>query len=50
MLGRVIKLAALAGVGALAWRWWRNMQAENREYSTGSDSPIGESAEQVPAQ
>lgn len=50
MLGRVIKLAALAGIGAMAWRWWRDMQAEDREYSTSSDSPIGERADQVPAQ
>ena len=50
MLGRMMRLAVVAGVGVLAWRWWREMQAEDREYSTSSDSPIGERADQVPAQ
>lgn len=36
MFGRMIKVAALAGVGTMAYRWWQNKQAEDREYA-GSD-------------
>lgn len=39
MFRRMIKIAALAGAGALAWRWWQNMQAEDREYRTGESFP-----------
>ena len=35
MLGRMIRIAVLAGVGTLAYRWWQNKQAEDREYATG---------------
>ena len=44
MLGRMIKVAALAGAGTLAWRWWQNKQAEDRAYA-GSESLAGERSE-----
>jgi predicted negative regulator of RcsB-dependent stress response len=63
MIGRVMRLAVLAGAGTLAWRWWQHRQAEDREYSqfeppastrSGSGaagtSPMESRAEQVPAQ
>lgn len=39
MFGRLIRIAALAGAGAIAWRWWQNKQAEDREYATGESFP-----------
>lgn len=39
MFGRMIRIAALAGAGAMAWRWWQNKQAEDRAYATGDSFP-----------
>lgn len=63
MIGRMIKVAAVAGLGMLAWRQWQRMRAEDREYSsseppaaqqlgstTGMNSNIGARVDQVPAQ
>lgn len=63
MIGRAVKLAAVVGIGALAWRWWQRIQAENRAYSstepletqrpgatTGMNSTMGPRVDQVPAQ
>jgi hypothetical protein len=36
--GSNLRNAALAGVGMLAWRWWRNRQASNQPSHTSSDS------------
>lgn len=63
MIGRVIKAAAVAGLGVLAWRQWQRMRAEDREYAsseplgsqqlgttTGMNSNMGARVDQVPAQ
>lgn len=44
MLGRLIKIAAVAGAGTLAYRWWQNKQAEDREYATGGGTNAPASA------
>ena len=44
MFGRMIKIAALAGVGTMAYRWWQNKQAEDREYSSGDMRNTGRSS------
>lgn len=33
-----LRNAAIAGVGMLAWRWWRNRQASNRPATTSEKS------------
>jgi hypothetical protein len=33
-----LRNAAIAGVGMLAWQWWRNRQSNN-QWSGGSDRP-----------
>lgn len=63
MIGRVIRIAAIAGAGMLAWRWWQGKQAEDREYSlsdppagrrpdsmAGASSPMGARVDETPAQ
>ncbi len=60
---RLMRMVALAGAGALAWRWWKKRQEEDREYSrleppaterpgstTGMTSSLGARVDQVPAQ
>ena len=40
-----LRNAALAGIGMLAWRWWRNRQAPSRPTSTTNpDRPFTESS------
>jgi hypothetical protein len=36
-----LRNAALAGVGMLAWRWWRNRQASGRP-ATNPERPFSE--------
>lgn len=42
-MGRMMRMVMIAGAGALAWRWWKNRQAEDREYSFSGDSYPGDS-------
>ena len=44
MFGRMIKIAALAGAGTMAYRWWQNKQAEDREYASGDMRNTGRSS------
>jgi hypothetical protein len=40
-----IRGAALAGLGMLAWKWWRNRQASGRPTTTANpDRPFTESS------
>ena len=41
--GSRMRNAALAGVGMLAWRWWKNRQASNRP-TTYQDRSFTETA------
>lgn len=63
MLGRIIRVAALAGVGTMAYRWWRNRHEEDRLYSgteprslasssaeSGAESPVDAPVDRLPAQ
>lgn len=36
--------AALAGLGMLAWKWWRNRQASGRPTTPNPDRPFTESS------
>lgn len=39
--GTNLRNAALAGVGLLAWKWWRNRQTPNRAPSDSTPSSAG---------
>jgi hypothetical protein len=39
---RNLRNAAIAGLGMLAVRWWRNRQSQNRSPSTGAQSDFGQ--------
>ena len=36
-----LRTAAMAGIGMLAWKWWRNRQAGERQTSTESSYTPG---------
>lgn len=42
-----LRNAAIAGVGMLAWQWWKNRQAAGRP-SSGSNRSFNENAEWSP--